>query len=382
MDKKPSFWNFGGNRQEYWKALKEQIIRRAEAHRKNGSLEKAISCCEGFLNHYNTDQQLHNYIGSLYLESGDVLKAGRHFYFKPDLTPEEEVCVRTFEKQFGNDPLLIAKKLIYKERFRISELDDFAKRKLSALVEAAIVRVGTVPRFLKAPKQYFDKWNLNKTNWEYRYEELVELIENHHFEQVKHWLVNGGDPDLGIDAGQTALVLQVAYELFETGDQQEVLTLLETFLKQGASINPASQIKPGELLYEALASGNREAVRLLMEYGSDCNIIFDTDYPCETPLIYAVEKNDVALVELILPQTSPELLHFVGGYTVASALGIAFKNTDEKLVRLLLEAGANPYFREWDHLNNYSKDLIPTGCSIEQRERLNKLVSMHSLYSE
>lgn len=72
----------------------------------------------------------------------------------------------------------------------------------------------------------------------YRYEELAELIENQDFEPVKTWLKNGGDPDLGIDEGKTALVLLVMYELSENGDEKEIIVLMEALLKNGAATNP------------------------------------------------------------------------------------------------------------------------------------------------
>ncbi|MGV3612289.1 MAG: ankyrin repeat domain-containing protein [Fluviicola sp.] len=218
---------------------------------------------------------------------------------------------------------------------------------------------------------------------EYHYEELVALIEKHDFEPVKNWLRNGGDPNLGISEGETALTLQVLYELFEEGDTEEVISLIRVFLDQGATTDPVSAIKPGELLFEALASGNRDAVKLLLEHGANCNVIDESDYPRQTPLIAAVEKNDSELVRLLLPFTSPELLQFVGGYLVATALGSAFGNSNEAIIQLLLEAGANPYFPEWDHGNAYSMCIRPPeGSSAEQEIRLNNLVEKFSKHSK
>src|SRR6186997_2732800 len=127
-------------------------------------------------------------------------------------------------------------------------------------------------------------------NKNYNYQELVELIENRDFEPVKSWLRTGGDPNLGVNEDKTSLTMQVIYELFEEGDANEVLELLELFLVHGAETNPPVAGESG-LLFEALASGNNQAVKLLVEHGADCNVIQE-DSPKQTPLICAVEKND------------------------------------------------------------------------------------------
>lgn len=74
------------------------------------------------------------------------------------------------------------------------------------------------------------------------------------------------------------------YELFEEGDEKQVVALLELFLEFSADVNPTSA-EPGELLFEALASGNKDAVKLLVDHGADCNVIS----PIELLLSYGGE---------------------------------------------------------------------------------------------
>ncbi len=220
-------------------------------------------------------------------------------------------------------------------------------------------------------------------NKAYNYGELVALIEKHDFEPVKNWLRNGGDPNLGISEGETALTLQVIYELFEEGNKAEVLSLLDALLEQGATTDPASALKPGELLFEALASGNPDVVKLLVDHGANCNVIDELGYPQQTPLLIAAEKNNLELVKILLPHTTDEMLHVCSGIIATTALGAAFENLNEEMIEILLKAGANPYFVEWDHGYIRSMDIRPLeGASAEQEIRLNELVEKCSKHSK
>ncbi len=66
-----------------------------------------------------------------------------------------------------------------------------------------------------------------------------------------------------------------------------------------------------------------------------------------------------------------------------TALGFAFENLNEEMIEILLKAGANPYFVEWDHGYIRSMDIRPLeDCTAEQEIRLNELVEKFSKHSE
>jgi ankyrin repeat protein len=215
-------------------------------------------------------------------------------------------------------------------------------------------------------------------NKEYNYEELAELIEKHDFEPVKNWLKASGDPNIGLESGKDSLLTYVIDELFENPNQEDrLLELFKLFLECGAAVNTVDD--PGRLLVEAIRVNNR-AVKLLVDYGADCNVLFD-NFPRQTPLLIAAEENNLELVKILLPQTSQETLHVCKGIIATTALGFAFENLNEEMIEILLKAGANPYFVEWDHGYIRSMDIRPLeGGTHEQENQLKELVEKYSQY--
>lgn len=160
-NRKLSFWTFK-TRQEYQDACVERIIERAEKLSSNGFIKSAISCYEGALKSYWNAMEIQHRLGMLHLETGDQVKAGRYFYFKKDLTESELECVRLFEQRFGNDPVLILKRLLNKERQPASKLDMYTKQKLNDLINEAFLRNASVPIFARGMKRHFEKIGLKK----------------------------------------------------------------------------------------------------------------------------------------------------------------------------------------------------------------------------
>ncbi len=139
----------------------------------------------------------------------------------------------------------------------------------------------------------------------YTYEELGDLIEKYDFEPMKNWLKTGGDPNIGLDSGKSSLLTYLIDELYEQPNAEEqLLELIELFLECGALVDTVDD--PGRLLSEAIGVNNR-AVKLLVDYGADCNVQIDNDnHPGQTPLSIAAEENNLELVKILLPHTSAE----------------------------------------------------------------------------
>lgn len=149
-----------GMLEEYRQAYAERIIDRAGSYEVKGWLKSAVYCYEGFLKQHWSSPEIHERLGKLYYELGNNFKAGRYFYFKRELTESEAECVRLFEQSFGNDPVLILKRLLNKDRQPISELDSDIKRKLNDLLKEALRKNGFLPVFAQGMKRHFEKCGL------------------------------------------------------------------------------------------------------------------------------------------------------------------------------------------------------------------------------
>ena len=152
-----SLWEQYNTVDEYNKALEARIIERAEKDRLRGDLKKAIERYEGFFQFYSGNQEIHNRVAELYIEINDRRKAGRHLFFKEELSDIEKECIACFVKSCGDSPTIILKKLLSKKNYRLKELKWSTKKKLKNLVEEAVVELGTIPNFLKGIKRHLDK---------------------------------------------------------------------------------------------------------------------------------------------------------------------------------------------------------------------------------
>ncbi|MGV3611331.1 MAG: DUF6584 family protein [Fluviicola sp.] len=157
---KIQFWEFEGRREAYRQALILQIVERAEKFQRKGYLKSAIVCYEGAMKNYWNAMELQHRLARLYYETGDQIKAGRYFYFKEHQTETEEACVRLFEQQFGNDPVLILRRLLNKDRQLIKKMDPYTKQKINELICAAEIQLGYVPVVFQGIKRHFDKLGL------------------------------------------------------------------------------------------------------------------------------------------------------------------------------------------------------------------------------
>ncbi len=210
---------------------------------------------------------------------------------------------------------------------------------------------------------------------------LIDLIEAHKVDEVINWLNKGGDPNMGVTEDQP-LIVEVLYEIQEQPNNPNLLKLLEAFINKGATLNFPEKDRDIPLI-EALLAPCTQSVELLLKNGANPNIIaYKDEYPKYTPLVLAVENDDIGSVKLLAECTSKELLHFIGGHMVYTALGNAFRKLNFPMIEVLLKNGANPYFPEWDYANYPSIHLIPDDITPKQKEKLCKLVKELSWFKE
>ncbi|KAL4904107.1 hypothetical protein BDW74DRAFT_179200 [Aspergillus multicolor] len=106
----------------------------------------------------------------------------------------------------------------------------------------------------------------------------------------------------------------------------------------------------------ALVNGKREVLPLLIGTGMDLNWHFHDPHPgkflSSSPLLWAVEQNDVELVQWILENKNVEIIHLLLPHSTnwhhVWTLAISMGNADEQIARILLEHGMPPELRDAD----------------------------------
>ena len=124
---------------------------------------------------------------------------------------------------------------------------------------------------------------------------------------------------------------------------------LSTLLRDDPSAaNPVGE-GPAPLTWAA-RYGDRESIRLLLEYGADPNIWQDVSHFTSTPLDVAIMYQGDDVVRLLLEHgADPE---FAGDGEQSKTLSVGIRNGSLQTMRMLLDAGADPnrvdnFFGAW-----------------------------------
>ncbi|MFT5823559.1 MAG: ankyrin repeat protein [Crocinitomix sp.] len=212
------------------------------------------------------------------------------------------------------------------------------------------------------------------------YQEVEDLIDTRQVSAVIKWIDEGGDPNLGIEENRFPLILDIIDEFYEVPDDPSFLRLLEHFLLKGALLNIPKKEVPIPL-FEAVQAKCNKAVELFIAHKANVNVISHKgEYPTYTPLLIAVENEDLKCVKLLAKLTNMEMMHLTGGYQVSSALGCACLHFNAPIIEELLKNGANPYFEEWDSNNDYSMNLHLNDRTLAQQLQLDELIRKFSKY--
>ena len=150
---------------------------------------------------------------------------------------------------------------------------------------------------------------------------LVQLLLNH-----------GADVN-ALDKNHESPLLMATRGLARRGNTD----LVQLLLSHGADVNALDKNHESPLLVAA-RGGNTDLVQLLLSHGADANAL---DKNHESPLLLALEKNNLDCIRILLPLTSEANIngHDSRGRT---PLSIAAGRGDDKTVKLLLNAGADP----------------------------------------
>ena len=162
---------------------------------------------------------------------------------------------------------------------------------------------------------------------------LVDAAENNHLETVKY-LVNTleAEPDLKGTDGRTAL------RAASTNGHVEIMEfLLETCRDQ---IDIENRVNDQSILYDACIGGRTEVVRVLLNYGADPNATSGVKTGKWTPLIKAVQANNIEIVQALIDRDakiSANTLPIVSGAGPlgTNAMNEAKKCGNAKIIKLL-----------------------------------------------
>lgn len=144
---------------------------------------------------------------------------------------------------------------------------------------------------------------------------------------------------------------------------------IKEFPRKEVPINPLSRNDPREFLHQAIQQRELDIIYFLLRHGTDINYF---DSFGKTPLLYAIEVGNSALIELILSY-QPDL-DSISSINPISPLELALKNSRPDIAMMLIRAGAkvNTQFSNGQSVLSYScenglmnlaKNLITLGAN-------------------
>jgi ankyrin repeat protein len=172
--------------------------------------------------------------------------------------------------------------------------------------------------------------------------ELFQAIRRHDSAQVDQLLANGADPNALSPTSPYWRPLHVAIEQLEEGGSVDVVLAL---LRHGADVNGWDSDADITPLLLAIFDDQQQVVEILLNAGADPNVVNGEG---DSPLRTAAQKGDVFTAALLLRASAIRTVNEYGGLRGLTALGIAAKNLDIPMIRLLLEAGADRESRDED----------------------------------
>jgi ankyrin repeat protein len=192
------------------------------------------------------------------------------------------------------------------------------------------------------------------------YTPLMRAVEIRQLEIVRQLLKSGADPNLrDRNARSTA---EIAIE----ADSAEIV---EALLKGGADFN-VRDAYGSSMVLRTVESGSESMYEIVAAFGRH-GVNMNVGTASQTPLYYAVEQNDIRMVQLLLEAgADPSLATESGGLPLVSAL------SNPETLDLLLKAGADPngvdrdsnpvLFRAFSVSTEAAEALIEAGADVNR----------------
>jgi ankyrin repeat protein len=166
--------------------------------------------------------------------------------------------------------------------------------------------------------------------------ELIKAIDQHDLPRLAELLSRGADPNAGDEKSPDWVPLKLAVDELSEGGPIEAVILL---LRHGANIEGGANAGGATALLVAVFSKQLEAARILLACGANPNVRDDEG---DSPLRVSVEQNNYEMAALLLRCGAYKKINSYGGLSGMSALGRAIWQLNPPMVKLLLDAGADP----------------------------------------
>jgi ankyrin repeat protein len=182
-------------------------------------------------------------------------------------------------------------------------------------------------------------------------EDLFAAIEQHDTSRVTELLAGGADPNAPEAKPLGLRPLHVAINELSFGGGLDVLLAL---LKHGADANAWNVKQDVTPLLLAVFEDQPAAVEVLLKAGADPNVRSSEG---DRPLWVCVSRGDLSMASLLLEAGAARTINEWGGPTGYTAIGLAAKQLDIPMIKLLLDAGADPEVLDADYQN--ARERLP-----------------------
>ena len=203
---------------------------------------------------------------------------------------------------------------------------------------------------------------MNKTD-------IFKAIEEHDLNRVMEIISQGFNVNIHTEGGAFLTPLLDAIDEIDYGGSIEMVRLL---IQAGADVNAWDLYQASNPLIKAMWGEHDDVVRLLLEVGADPNV---KDKEGDSLLRCYVERENVDMVKLLLNCGAKKTINEAGGLGGMNALGIAVSKLNIPIIKILLDAGANPELAD----NDYRKpiDRLPRDIDTDIREKIQALLKSH-----
>jgi uncharacterized protein len=172
--------------------------------------------------------------------------------------------------------------------------------------------------------------------------ELFEALANHDLDHLAALLSRGADPNAAKVGWPGWLALHAAINELEQGGSLEAVMLL---LRHGAKVDGLDPSRDATPLLMALFRDQPEAVRMLLAAGANPNVVGDEG---DSPLRWCMERGNIEMAATLLRCGATKTIDEAGGPSGMTALGHAASQLNIAMLKLLIQAGADPGARDAD----------------------------------
>jgi ankyrin repeat protein len=179
--------------------------------------------------------------------------------------------------------------------------------------------------------------------------DLFRAISEHDVKQVASLLRHGADPNKPLDEDPFWRPLEAIIEdgVQDNAPADVVLDVVRLLTEYKADVNfwyDGRELTP---LLAAMSFPDRALPRMLLEKGADPNVFDAYGF---SPLMMAVKDSNLGLVRTLLDHGAKKGVNDCSPSVGFGALRIAIGKLDAPMVKLLLDAGADPHAKtlDWD----------------------------------